>query len=326
MMKKIIIIVLVMISIFLPRVGFGAFENWNYAGRPMALSGCYVALANDVSAILYNPAGIAQLERPEIGASYSRPFLGLKNVNFDTGSLLLALPWFENFTFGLGATIFLEDNFVYHYQENMVAINVAYGFQEMFQEEGFNIAIGSNLKVLSLNAHAKNGFGNDDPVLEAKTTTKFSLDIGLLLAYKNLRLGISGQNLIPADFGVLEEERIPSEIHLGVGYNWKILGKKRVTPLVEFLYKGGESRIGFGTECEISSILAIQLGIDKDNYSFGISLGKISEIKEESADSGEFINLPLNESWAPRIDLSYVYARNVERQTGSPHIGLIWRF
>ena len=325
MVRKIVVVGLILV--FLPGVGFGAFENWNYAGRPMALNGCYVALADDVSAILYNPAGIAQLERAEIGASYCRPFLNLKNVNFDTGSLLLAFPWFENFTFGLGTTLFVEDNFVYHYQENMVAINVAYGFQEMFQKEGFNFAIGSNLKILSLNAHTKNGFGNDDPVLEAKTTTKFSLDLGLLLAYKNLRLGVSGQNLIPADFGVVEEERVPWELHLGAGYDWRILGKKRITPLVEFLYKGGESRIGFGTECEISSILAIQLGIDRDNYSFGISLGKVSDIKEESgADSGEFINLPLNESWAPRIDLSYVYARNVERQAGSPHIGLIWRF
>jgi len=321
------IVVMSLILVFLPGVGFGAFENWNYAGRPMALSGCYVALADDVSAILYNPAGIAQLERAEVGAYYCRPFLGLKDVNFDTGSLLLALPWFENFTFGLGATLFLEDNFVYHYQENMVAINVAYSIPEMFQKRGFNLAIGSNLKILSLNAHAKDGFGNDDPVLEARTSTRFSLDLGLLLAYKNLRLGISGQNLIPADFGVLEEERIPSEIHLGAGYDWKILGKKRITPLVEFLYKGGENRIGFGTECEISSILAIQLGIDRDNYSFGVSLGKISDIKEESEmDSGEFVSLPLNESWAPRIDLSYVYARNVERQSGSPHIGLIWRF
>jgi len=150
--------------------------------------------------------------------------------------------------------------------------------------------------------------------------------LGLLLNYKNLRLGISGQNLIPADFGVVEEEKIPWEIHLGGGYDWRILGNKRMTPLVEFLYKGSESRIGFGTECEVSSILTIQVGVNRDNYSFGISLGKISEIKEERADSEEFINLPLSESWAPRIDLSYVYARNVERQSGSPHIGLIWRF
>jgi len=325
MVRKIVVVSLILG--FFPGLVFGAFENWNYAGRPMALNGCYTALADDVSAILYNPAGIAQLERPEIGAFYSRPFLGLKNVNFDTGSLLLVLPWFENFTFGLGATLFLEDNLAYHYQENMVAVDVAYGLQEMFQKEGLNLAIGSNLKILSLNAHAKSGFGNDDAVLEPKTTTKLSMDIGLVLSYKNLRLGVAGQNLIPADFGVVEEESVPWEIHLGGGYDCRILGKQRVTPLLEFLYKRGESRIGFGTECEISSVFAIQFGVDRDNYSFGISLGKISDIKEESGkDSGEFINLPLNESWAPRIDLSYVYARNVERQSGSPHIGLIWRF
>jgi len=324
MVRRIVVVGLILG--FLPGIGFGAFENWNYAGRAMALNGCYVALANDVSAILYNPAGMAQIERPEIGAFYSKPFWGLKNVNFDTGSLLLALPWFENFSFGLGATLFLEDNSIYHYQENMVAIGIAYGIREAVQKAGLNLAIGSNLKILSLNAHAKDGFGNDDPVLEAKTTTKFSLDLGLLLVYKNLRLGISGQNLIPADFGVVDEEKIPWEIHLGTGYNWKILGKKKMTPLVEFLYKGDESRIGFGTEFEISSMLAIQLGIDRDNYSFGISLGRISNVKEETTGSEEFVNLPLNESWAPRIDLSYVYARNVERQSGSPHIGLIWRF
>lgn len=309
-------------------IALGAFENWNYAGRAMGLNGCYVALADDVSAVLYNPAGIAQLERPEIGASYCRPFLGLKDVNFDTGSILLALPWFENFTFGLGATLFLEDNLIYHYQENMVAIGVAYGLREPVKKGGLDVTIGTNLKILSLNAHAKSGFGNEDPVLENKTTTKFSLDMGLLLIYKNFRVGASGQNLVPADFGVVEEERIPWEMHLGGGYDWKIQGgRKRITPLVEFLYKDGENHLGFGAECQVSSILAVQFGIDRDNYSFGISLGKISDVKEESEeDSGEFVNLPLNGSWAPRIDLSYVYARNVERQSGSPHIGLIWRF
>jgi len=164
-MRKIVLVGIFLV--FLPAVVFGAFENWNYAGRPMALNGCYVALADDVSAILYNPAGIAQLERPEIGAFYSRPFLGLSNVNFDIGSLLLALPWFENFTFGLGATLFLEDNPTYHYQENVVVINIAYDFQEMFQKERFHFVLGSNLKILSLNAHAENGFGNDDVVLRS---------------------------------------------------------------------------------------------------------------------------------------------------------------
>jgi len=325
MARKTIVLILIFVS--LSGVAFCAFENWNYAGRAMALNGCYVALADDVSAILYNPAGIAQLERPEIGASYSRPFWNLKNVNFDTASLLIALPWFEDFSFGVGATLFLEDNLSYHYQENTITIDVAYELKDIFQTRGLSLAIGSNLKILSLNAHAKNGLGNDDPVLEARATTKFSLDLGLLLAYDNLRLGISGQNLIQPDFGIVQEEKVPWELHLGAGYDWMILGKKRVTPLIEFLHRDGETRLGLGAECEISSILAIQLGIDRDNYSFGISLGKISHIREESeVDSGEFINLPLNESWAPRIDLSYVYARNVERQSGSPHIGLIWRF
>ncbi|MFQ5798278.1 MAG: hypothetical protein ACE5IW_01475 [bacterium] len=52
----------------------GAFVNIGFGARPLGMGGAFVALANDVHAVLWNPAGLGQLQRPEATFSFTKQF------------------------------------------------------------------------------------------------------------------------------------------------------------------------------------------------------------------------------------------------------------
>ena len=47
-----------------------AFENLGFSARPMGMGGSYTALAKGTNAIVWNPAGLVGLSRPELGLNY----------------------------------------------------------------------------------------------------------------------------------------------------------------------------------------------------------------------------------------------------------------
>lgn len=77
-MKKFLFVMLV-----LPIVFFAQDWNWNFMGsgaRALGMGGAFIGIADDATSITWNPAGIAQLIRPEISLSG-----GLKSENWDPG-------------------------------------------------------------------------------------------------------------------------------------------------------------------------------------------------------------------------------------------------
>jgi len=59
----------------------GAFVDIGFGARPSGLGGAYTALANDVNAVVWNPAGLADLRGHEATFSYARQ-LGLVPYHF----------------------------------------------------------------------------------------------------------------------------------------------------------------------------------------------------------------------------------------------------
>lgn len=67
----------------------GAFVDIGMGARPLGMGGAFVALANDVHAVLWNPAGLGQLERPEAAFSFAYQF-GLVPYSFAAFSSRIA--------------------------------------------------------------------------------------------------------------------------------------------------------------------------------------------------------------------------------------------
>jgi hypothetical protein len=84
------------------KLGKYASESLSFGvgGRALGLGGAYTALARDVSAIYWNPAGLANIEFPQVMLMHSQLYRGVVNYNFAG----FALPMGANRTIGFGLT------------------------------------------------------------------------------------------------------------------------------------------------------------------------------------------------------------------------------
>lgn len=75
----------------------GEFLSIGVGGRPLGMGGAYVAIANDVTAGYYNPAGLAKLNYPQIALMHDERYGNLVNYNY----AVVALPYGKDYTFGV---------------------------------------------------------------------------------------------------------------------------------------------------------------------------------------------------------------------------------
>ncbi len=75
----------------------GEFMAIGIGGRPLGMGGAFVAVANDVTAGYYNPAGLANINYPQLSLMHSEQFGNL--VNYDYAAV--AIPFDKDLSFGL---------------------------------------------------------------------------------------------------------------------------------------------------------------------------------------------------------------------------------
>jgi hypothetical protein len=98
------------VPLFAQRTGVakyaGEFMSWGVGGRALAMGGASVALANDVTAAYWNPAGLMQLQYPEIGLMHEQIYGGFMNQNYGA----VAWPIGARYTLALSVTRFGIDD------------------------------------------------------------------------------------------------------------------------------------------------------------------------------------------------------------------------
>ena len=75
----------------------GEFMALGVGGRALGMGGAFVAIANDVTAGYYNPAGLANVNYPQLALMHSEQFGNL--VNYDYGGVVI--PYSTDMSFGL---------------------------------------------------------------------------------------------------------------------------------------------------------------------------------------------------------------------------------
>jgi hypothetical protein len=75
----------------------GEFMSIGVGGRALGMGGAFVAVANDVTSGYYNPAGLANINYPQLALMHSEQFGNL--VNYDYGAV--AIPYSKDMSFGL---------------------------------------------------------------------------------------------------------------------------------------------------------------------------------------------------------------------------------
>jgi hypothetical protein len=77
----------------------GEFLNLGAGGRGLGMGGAYIALARDVSAAYWNPAGLVNIDYPQIMLMHAEQFAGV--VNYEFGSFAVPFGAYRSLGFSL---------------------------------------------------------------------------------------------------------------------------------------------------------------------------------------------------------------------------------
>ncbi|HEX4046465.1 MAG TPA: hypothetical protein VH309_01450, partial [Elusimicrobiota bacterium] len=81
------------LAVLLAAPARAAFLDLGAGARAPGMGDAFTALADDAYAIHYNPAGLAQLDRPQFSAAYTKLYVGLTDgSDLGTSQLVYAQP------------------------------------------------------------------------------------------------------------------------------------------------------------------------------------------------------------------------------------------
>lgn len=246
----------------------GAFLRIPVGARPAGLGNAFVAVANDASALYFNPGGIYQLEGTTFSGMYS---LMSMDRNFYQGSLIYSHESYGSF--GLMFTCFtvgkidgrdLSGNQTGDFSNNEIAFSLTYGRKII----SF-LGLGGSIKYIhhSLDNYKATGLGFD-----VGAFSKFELED---LFINQISFGISLSNLSASlkwDTDSSLEETIPLTLRYGAGLQFTL-------SKVRFLLAGGitqttdeKQKVNAGVETWLIKNFGIRVGLDGKDIIFGVSL------------------------------------------------------
>ena len=218
-----------------------AFNDIGVGARPLGMGGAFVALADDGNAASYNAAGLGYINTAHLSLTTAQRFRGLISYNYIGG----IIPVESVGSFGASIGVMSEDSDVY--KEQTIAVSYGKSFLQKF-------ALGLNLKSLSTHFNENNEsvsahLNSNSQFFSQTAAAALSFDLGIMAnPITGLTLGLSTENLLPADISVSEVEAdfVPQNIRVGLAYR---LASVAATIQQESLRKVLKSGVGlFGID------------------------------------------------------------------------------
>lgn len=289
-MRTVFVFGSVLIILFLSSMsGQSAFEDIGIGARPLGMGGAFVAVADDANASAYNPAGLGYITNVTAGFTHVQMVSNV--VSYDYVSIVAPLNKFGSF--GISFGMLSEESNIYSEK------NVAFSYSRCIIDK---VSLGSNFRMIGTSFDKDNNWVSDNPYFAETSVSGFTLDIGILAKPSTgLSIGLSGENLIPADISISksDEEKIPVNLRLGIAYKLSAIAESAQQPaLREVLNTTSISLEGaLRDEREVSAIKA-RMGIEAwfANQTVGLRAGyNIKKVQENSSSAtmGGSIRLPI---------------------------------
>jgi len=285
----------------------GAFSYEGADPKSMAMGGAYVAITDDATSLMCNPAGLGFLKGRNVIGVYSRLFGLPLNTGFfaygqeDVGYGAMGFSWqYLTATVGFDAQDWMEgvDKTSTNYGEHQINFVWAKPFIPY-------LSVGGAIKVLLVSSGFENG-----------SATGYGLDLGVSYRPTSaLMLGLVIRNpYTPINWGTGRKERIPFESELGVAYSPPLAKKV----LIALDIVNGEDlpleRIRFGVEGWIvENIFAMRAGYDHTMGSIGRNVYSV----------GIGLQVPIQKM---TYGLDYAYTTDPEELGNTHRIGVSGKF
>ena len=299
--------------LLLTTYGFSAFKDIGFAARPTAMGGAFVAVCGDVNSALYNPAGLATVTRRELAFAYTKPYMGLENVDLS----MMYLSYIHPLKIGnMGATL-TSFNGGGLYTESMFQASYA---RQVYTDKQDMYFAGINLKYLS---HAYNWDQRtldaaeqlNDPVVKAGSSKSApSADIGFLAVYnRKLSIGLAARYLNQPDLGLKYEDLVPMDVRLGAAY--KIPYWKGMDAII-FAMDYSQRMQDWGKEADKTNIhLGAEAWFAVHKYALRVG-GNMNE-----ATFGLGLNHRIGQSLTLNVDYALIWSLKISDNIGTHRLG-----
>jgi len=245
----------------------GAFLRIPVGVRAVGLGNSFTAVADDISALYWNPGGLFQLKSVTVGGMYS-----LMSQDRIHNYISLIIPVKSVGTFALSGIQFgISDidgwdeygNFTEKYDDSESAISLGFGkcIGEWF-------GLGFVIKYLSHSLYHEKatGFGYDAGIL-----TNISLNSDIL---KSVHLGFMAQDIgssIEWDTELSTKEKIPFTMRIGCALDFKIKDEPLLITFDVSQTTNEEMLFHAGIETWLFNLLALRCGLNDEDVNFGAS-------------------------------------------------------
>jgi len=222
-MKRIIFIIMLIltltIQLFAGEAGSAAMTFLNVApnARVASMGESFVAWANDVSAVYWNPAGLSSLKNMEVAANYNIYFVDTSYFN------VMFTKKFNFGSFGVNLAMFNYGS-IDNYVEGVLSDSISpsdFSIHIAYSKEAIpNLYVGGGIKFVSeslSDEYSGTGIGIDMGVL-------YLNPLGIWIKknfIKPLRFGFTIQNLGIGPSYAVERNSLPLTIKAGFGYRYR---------------------------------------------------------------------------------------------------------
>lgn len=192
----------------IPSEAESAFTDTGLGVRPMGMGGAFVALADDTSAITFNPAGLGQMERTEFSAAYDKLYAGLGDDSLGRGYVSYVYP---------------------SRSHGALAVNLAFLHTPLYKETTVTFGYGKPLGPLYLGLNTKglftyfkeNVYTQIDPLFSNGNTSSNGIALDLGMIYKltsSLSFGLAAINVNQPNMALDEDEdaEVPYTLQTGL--------------------------------------------------------------------------------------------------------------
>ena len=232
--------------------------------RPMGMGGAFVAVVDDVTALHWNPAGLADLEGAQMFGMRTSVF-GVDGLSEDsamagygTGSKGFAAGWMRT-----GAQdLYNEDTMVAGYGMKMPIDGLSAGF---------------SVKRFSIEAPGYEYYNG--PAYQNGGDDAYSGDVGLLYRRGSWAVGATYRNVGEPELKLLsttdDPDAIVSELRLGGAYLFRelmLISAEWRAPREVPSYYSEKNTLNIGTEIWLYDVVALRAGKNRDRITAGLGL------------------------------------------------------
>ena len=216
------------VAVCCPTRARAAYEDVGVGARVTGLGHAYTAVADDVYSVYYNPAGLAILERPEFGTTYSRLLTGLSDgSNIQNSFLAYAHPLSEGRRGTLGTAwnyftaggLYSENQFIGSYGRSVLSLTNPDRYYLGGSLKILNRSVGGVGEAASAISNTGVATGTPDPVLQKASRTNFDGDVGFLWRVQpRWTMGVMIQHLMEPNVGFSDADKLGRNLKFGSAY------------------------------------------------------------------------------------------------------------